>query len=39
MQDRGVRWVTQPAGTFLAVTALAWPGMLIEIDATASTAQ
>ena len=31
--------VTQPAGTFVVVTALAWPGMLIEIDATASTAK
>ena len=31
--------VTQPAGTFLAITALAWPGMMIEIDATASTAK
>jgi enamine deaminase RidA (YjgF/YER057c/UK114 family) len=31
--------VTQPAGTFLAITALAWPSMLIEIDATASTAK
>lgn len=31
--------VTQPAGTFLVITALAWPGMLIEIDATASTAK
>src|ERR1700686_165473 len=29
---------TQPAGTFLVVTALAWPGMLIEVDVTASTA-
>ena len=28
---------TQPAGTFLVVTALAWPGMLIEVDVTAST--
>lgn len=28
---------TQPAGTFLAVSALAWPGMLIEVDVTAST--
>src|SRR3984893_8379291 len=27
----------QPAGTFLVVTALAWPGMLIEVDVTAST--
>src|SRR5712692_7497755 len=27
---------TQPAGTFLVVTALAWPGMLIEVDVTAS---
>ena len=31
--------VTQPAGTFVAITALAWPGMMIEIDATASTAK
>jgi len=31
--------ITQPAGTFLVITALAWPGMLIEIDATASTAK
>jgi enamine deaminase RidA (YjgF/YER057c/UK114 family) len=31
--------VTQPAGTFLVITALAWPGMLIELDATASTAK
>ena len=30
---------TQPAGTFVVVTALAWPGMMIEIDATASTAK
>src|SRR5580704_19162403 len=30
---------SQPAGTFLAITALAWPGMLIEIDVTASTAK
>ena len=29
----------QPAGTFLVVSALAWPGMLIEVDATAVTAQ
>jgi len=28
---------TQPAGTFLVVTALGWPGMLIEVDVTAST--
>jgi enamine deaminase RidA (YjgF/YER057c/UK114 family) len=27
----------QPAGTFLVVSALAWPGMLIEVDVTAST--
>jgi 2-iminobutanoate/2-iminopropanoate deaminase len=31
--------VTQPAGTFLVVPALAWPGMLIEVDVTASTAK
>lgn len=29
---------TQPAGTFLVISALAWPGMLIEVDVTASTA-
>ena len=29
--------LTPPAGTFVAVTALAWPGMLIEVDVTAST--
>src|SRR5712691_13508353 len=28
---------TPPAGTFLVVSALAWPGMLIEVDVTAST--
>jgi enamine deaminase RidA (YjgF/YER057c/UK114 family) len=28
---------TQPAGTVVAVTALVWPGMLIEVDVTAST--
>jgi len=31
--------VTQPAGTFVVSPALAWPGMMIEIDATASTAK
>ena len=31
--------VTQAAGTFLVIAALAWPGMMIEIDATASTAK
>jgi enamine deaminase RidA (YjgF/YER057c/UK114 family) len=29
--------LTPPAGTFVTVTALAWPGMLIEVDVTAST--
>jgi len=29
----------QPAGTFLNVSALAWPGMLIEVDVTAVTAE
>jgi 2-iminobutanoate/2-iminopropanoate deaminase len=29
--------VEQPAGTFLVISALAWPGMLIEVDVTAST--
>jgi enamine deaminase RidA (YjgF/YER057c/UK114 family) len=28
---------TQPAGTFLVINALAWPGMLIEVDVIAST--
>jgi hypothetical protein len=27
---------TQPAGTFLVVTALAWPGMLVEVNVIAS---
>jgi 2-iminobutanoate/2-iminopropanoate deaminase len=31
--------ITPPAGTFLVVTALAWPGMLIEVDVIASTAK
>ena len=31
--------ITQPAGTFVVISALAWPGMLIEIDATASAAK
>jgi 2-iminobutanoate/2-iminopropanoate deaminase len=30
---------TQPAGTFLVISALAWPGMLIEVDVTASAAK
>jgi 2-iminobutanoate/2-iminopropanoate deaminase len=30
---------TQPAGTFLVVSALAWPGMLIEVDVTGSLTQ
>jgi 2-iminobutanoate/2-iminopropanoate deaminase len=30
---------TQPAGTFLVITALAWPGMMIEVDVTANTAK
>lgn len=29
--------ITPPTGTFVVVTALAWPGMLVEIDVTAST--
>jgi enamine deaminase RidA (YjgF/YER057c/UK114 family) len=29
--------VTQPAGTVVAVAGLVWPGMLIEVDVTAST--
>jgi 2-iminobutanoate/2-iminopropanoate deaminase len=31
--------ITPPAGTFLVVTALAWLGMLIEVDVIASTAK
>jgi enamine deaminase RidA (YjgF/YER057c/UK114 family) len=27
----------QPAGTVVVVSALVWPGMLIEVDVTAST--
>lgn len=30
---------TPPAGTFVVISALAWPGMLIEVDVTASTAK
>jgi 2-iminobutanoate/2-iminopropanoate deaminase len=29
----------QPAGTFVAISQLAWPGMLIEVDVTAATAK
>jgi 2-iminobutanoate/2-iminopropanoate deaminase len=28
----------QPAGTFVVISQLAWPGMLIEVDVTAATA-
>src|SRR5258708_2441136 len=31
--------VTQPAGTVVVVSALVWPGMLLEVDVTASTAK
>jgi enamine deaminase RidA (YjgF/YER057c/UK114 family) len=31
--------ITPPAGTFLVVAALAWPGMLIDVDVIASTAK
>ncbi|MGH7087367.1 MAG: Rid family hydrolase [Stellaceae bacterium] len=31
--------VPQPAGTLVAVSALAWPGMLYEVDITAVTAK
>jgi 2-iminobutanoate/2-iminopropanoate deaminase len=30
---------TQPAGTVVVVSALVWPGMLLEVDVTASTAK
>lgn len=30
---------TQPAGTFVAVSQLAWPGMMIEVDVIAATAK
>jgi enamine deaminase RidA (YjgF/YER057c/UK114 family) len=30
--------LAQPAGTFVAISQLAWPGMLIEVDVTATTA-
>ena len=36
-QTEAFAGVTQPAGTVVAVTALVWPGMLIEVDVTAST--
>jgi NADPH:quinone reductase-like Zn-dependent oxidoreductase len=29
----------QPAGTVVVVSALVWPGMLLEVDVTASTAK
>ena len=31
--------VIQPAGTVVVVTALVWPGMLLEVDVTASTSK
>ncbi len=31
--------LTQPAGTFVAVSQLAWPGMMIEVDVIAATAK
>ena len=30
---------TQPAGTIVVVSALVWPGMLLEVDVTASTSK
>jgi 2-iminobutanoate/2-iminopropanoate deaminase len=35
-QTEAFAGATQPAGTVVAVTALVWPGMLIEVDVTAS---
>src|SRR5438874_10580357 len=35
-QTEAYAGTTQPAGTVLVVTALVWPGMLIEVDVTAS---
>jgi enamine deaminase RidA (YjgF/YER057c/UK114 family) len=36
-QTEAFAGLTQPAGTVVVVAALVWPGMLIEVDATAST--
>src|SRR5882757_6259557 len=36
-QTEAYAGATQPAGTVLVVAALVWPGMLIEVDVTAST--
>src|SRR3977135_1592027 len=38
-QTEAFAGVTQPAGTVVVVTALVWPGMLIEIDIIASAAK
>jgi 2-iminobutanoate/2-iminopropanoate deaminase len=35
-QTEAFAGATQPAGTVVAVTGLVWPGMLIEVDVTAS---
>jgi 2-iminobutanoate/2-iminopropanoate deaminase len=35
-QTEAFAGATQPAGTVVVVTALVWPGMLIEVDVTAS---
>jgi 2-iminobutanoate/2-iminopropanoate deaminase len=35
-QTEAFAGAVQPAGTVVAVTALVWPGMLIEVDVTAS---
>jgi enamine deaminase RidA (YjgF/YER057c/UK114 family) len=36
-QTEAFAGATQPAGTVVVVAALVWPGMLIEVDVTAST--
>jgi 2-iminobutanoate/2-iminopropanoate deaminase len=36
-QTEAFAGATQPAGTVVVVSALVWPGMLLEVDVTAST--
>jgi 2-iminobutanoate/2-iminopropanoate deaminase len=36
-QTEAFAGVIQPAGTVVVVSALVWPGMLLEVDVTAST--
>jgi 2-iminobutanoate/2-iminopropanoate deaminase len=35
-QTEAFAGATQPAGTVVVVAALVWPGMLLEVDVTAS---